>query len=213
LTSPVIGAIPAVMRRHSAACERNRDPILAVLRRVFPARGEVLEIAAGSGQHAAYFSDALRDLTWWPTDPTPEALASIDDWARDAHGDLRPAQRLDVFDDPWPVAACDAMLCANMIHIAPWEATGALLRGASRTLRPGGVMVLYGPYTRDGVHTAPSNEAFDGWLKSQDPRWGVRDLGVVTDLAAAQGIRLHEVLEMPANNLCVVLRRVSVEAS
>jgi hypothetical protein len=130
-----------------------------------------------------------------------------------AHGDLRPAQRLDVFDDLWPVAACDAMLCANMIHIAPWEATGALLRGASRTLRPGGVMVLYGPYTRDGRHTAPSTEAFDGWLKSQDPRWGVRDLGVVTDLAAAQGIRLHEVLEMPANNLCVVLRRVSVEAS
>jgi SAM-dependent methyltransferase len=174
---------------------------------VFPAQGEVLEVAAGSGQHAAYFSDALRGLTWWPTDPTPEALASIDDWARDSHGDLRPAQRLDVRDDVWPVAACDAVLCANMIHIAPWEATEALLLGAGRTLRPGGVMVLYGPYTRDGRHTAPSNEAFEAWLKAQDPRWGVRDLGVVTDLAAAQGFSLQEVVEMPANNLCVVLRR------
>lgn len=195
------------MRRHAPACERNRDPILEVLRRVFPADGAVLEVAAGSGQHAAYFSDALPGLTWQPTDPDPEALASIDDWARDSKGTVLPALRLDVHDPAWPVARADAMLCANMIHIAPWSATGALLEGAGRALSAGGVLVLYGPFLRDGRHTAESNVAFDRWLKDRDPAYGVRDLRAVTDLAAAQGLMLEEVVEMPANNLCVVLRR------
>lgn len=195
------------VRKNSPACERNRDPILKVIQRVFPAAGTVLEIAAGSGQHAAWFSNALPALTWQPTDPDPEALASIDDWARDSQGTILPALRLDVHSPLWPVTRADAMLCANMIHIAPWSATGALLVGAARLLPPGAPLVLYGPFTRDGRHTAESNASFDQWLKERDPSYGVRDLGVVTDLAAAQGFRRDEVIEMPANNLSVVLRR------
>lgn len=195
------------MRRHSPASERNRDPLLGVLRRVLPSRGLLLEIAAGSGQHAAYFSDALRGLTWQPTDPSPESLASIDDWRKESAGDQRPALRLDVHEHPWSVPQADAVLCVNMIHIAPWSACEALLSGSARALPEGGPLVLYGPYKRDGAHTAPSNEQFDAWLKSQDPRYGVRDLGEVSGLAARQGFRLDEVVPMPANNFTVVLRR------
>jgi len=195
------------MKQHSPSCERNRDPILDVLRRVLPARGAVLEIAAGSGQHAVHFSAALPHLTWQPTDPTEAALASIEAWREDAKENLLPARRLDVTDDPWPVSRADAVVCCNMIHIAPWSACEALLRGAARALPPGGVLYLYGPFKRGGVHTAPSNEAFDAWLKAKDPSYGVRDLEAVIEAAAAQGFVLREVVEMPANNLSVVFAR------
>lgn len=200
------------MKQNAPSCERNRDPILDVLRRVLPARGLVLEVAAGSGQHALYFSSALPGLTWQPTDPTDAALASIDAWRAEAGENLLPARRLDVTADPWPVPRADAVVCINMIHIAPWAACEALLRGAARVLPPGGVLYLYGPYKRGGAHTAPSNEAFDAWLKEKDPSYGVRDLEVVIEAAAAQGFSLREVTEMPANNLSVVLARGPREA-
>ena len=195
------------MKQHAPSCARNRDPILSVLRGVLPPRGLVLEVAAGSGEHARYFSDALPALAWQPTDPSEAARASIDAWREGAVGDLRPALRMDVHELPWPVTAADAVVCINMIHIAPWSACEALLRGAGAVLAPGGVLYLYGAYKRGGAHTAPSNESFDAWLKARDPSYGVRDLEAVTEAAAAQGFVLRSVIEMPANNLSVVFER------
>ena len=201
---------PASPRRHSPAAERNRDPILAVLREVFPATGTVLEIAAGSGQHAVHFARALPGLTWWATDPSPEARASIADWAAEAAlPNLRGPLALDVCAADWPEVPrlLDAALCCNMVHIAPWEATLGLFAGLGPRVRPGGVVALYGPFQRDGGHTAPSNAAFDADLKSRDPRWGVRALEDVTRVAESHGFVQTRVVEMPANNLTVVFVR------
>ncbi|MCP4869660.1 MAG: DUF938 domain-containing protein [Proteobacteria bacterium] len=194
-------------RLHWPAPVRNRDPILEVLRRVLPPRGTVLEVSAGSGQHAAWFATHLPELTWHPTDLDPEHLVSIDAWAEDCGApNLRPAAPLDVRDDAWPLDRADAVYCANMIHIAPWEAALGLLDGVGRLLRDGGVFALYGPFTRDGRHTAPSNERFDASLKARDPSWGVRDLDHFATLAASRGLRLDEAVAMPANNLTAVFR-------
>lgn len=188
------------MRLDYPATGRNRQPILEVLRRVAPPTPRVLEVASGSGQHAAFLAPRL-DVQWWqPTDREDEVLSSIDAWAEDAR--IRPAQRLDVLGE-WPTIEVDLMLCVNMIHISPWRCTQALMRGAARTLRPGGVLYLYGPYKREGRHTAPSNERFDASLRSRDPEWGVRDLEAV--VAEARGFSLSEVVAMPANNFSVVM--------
>ncbi len=199
------------MKRHWPAPDRNRGPILEVLRRVLPGPDAVgslvLEIAAGTGQHAVHFAAALPWLRWLPTDPDPAALASIDAWRRDADLDnLLPAAALDV-GEPWPVHRADAVYCCNMIHISPWRSTLALLAGAARTLPSGSPLVLYGPFKRGGVHTAPSNETFDQSLRSRDPAWGVRDLDEVEAEAENQGFVVDEVVAMPANNLTVVFRR------
>lgn len=196
-----------VMKQHAPSCERNRDAILDVLRRVLPAQGLVLEIASGTGAHAAWFAEALTGVTWQPTDRDPVARASIDAWRVEHRGDVRPALDLDVTADAWPVARADAVVCINMVHIAPWEATGGLLRGAARALATGGVLYLYGAYKRGGAHTAPSNERFDAWLREKDPAFGVRDLEAVVARAEAEGFELREVIEMPANNLSVVFSR------
>lgn len=195
------------MKPSAPSAERNREPILAVLRRVLPARGDVLEIAAGTGQHAAWFSAALPGLRWRPTDRDPTALAGIDAWCAEHGGDVLPARALDVHDEDWGVGPVDAVVCINMVHIAPWSATEALARGAARALGPGGVLYLYGAYKRGGAHTAPSNEAFDAWLKARDPAFGVRDLEAVTAAMEAHGFARTEVAEMPANNLSVVFAR------
>lgn len=195
------------MKQHAPAAERNRDPILAVLRRVLPARpgALVLEVASGSGQHAVHFAAALPHLRWQPSDQDPVARDSVAAWRAEAGLDnLLPPLSLDV-RGPWPVQAADAIFCANMIHISPWACTLALLSGAAAVLPPGSPLVLYGPYRRGGAHTAPSNAAFDASLRSRDPSWGVRDLEAV--VAQARGFALDEVVEMPANNLTVVLRR------
>jgi len=182
-----------------------------VLERVLPARGLLLEIASGTGEHAEAFARALPGLQVQPSDVDPESLASIEAWRR--HGglaNLRAPLRLDVHERPWRlpgIAAVDALLCINMIHIAPWSACLALFDGAAAELAPGAPLVLYGPYREHGVHTAPSNEAFDASLRERDPRWGVRDLDEVGAEAAARGFALEEVVEMPANNRMVVLRR------
>ncbi len=195
------------MKQHAPSAERNREPILAALRRVMPAKGLVFEIASGSGQHAAWFAEALPTLTWQPSDPDPAARASIDAWRAEHRGDVRPAMAFDLTRDPWPVPACDAVVCINMVHISPWEATCALLDGAARALAPDGPLYLYGAYKRGGAHTAPSNEAFDRWLREKNERFGVRDLEAVIARADEAGLRCDEVIEMPANNLSVVLRR------
>lgn len=195
-------------RRFSPSTARNRDPILAVLRRVLPATGFVLEIASGTGEHAVHFASNLPALTWQPSDPDPDARASIEAWrASTALPNLRPPLALDVTADPWPVTRADAIVCINMIHISPWAATVALMAGAVRLLPPGGVLFLYGPYRRDGRHTAPSNEAFDQDLRRRNPAWGVRELGEVGALARRGKLDPAEIVEMPANNLSVVFRR------
>lgn len=196
-------------RRFSPSTARNRDPILAVLRRVLPPRGLVLEIASGTGEHAVHFAGSLPARTWQPSDVDPDARVSIAAWRDQAAlPNLRPVLALDVTAEPWPVAHVDAIVCINMIHIAPWAATEALLSGAGRHLSAGGVLFLYGPFRRDGRHTAPSNAAFDDDLRRRDPAWGVRDLEEVAALARRNGLDLKEIVAMPANNLSVVFKRM-----
>ena len=197
-------------RRHAPATLRNRDPILAALRRHLPARGAVLEVASGTGEHAVHFAAALPGLVFQPSDPDPGARASMDAWARDAGlPNLRAALALDVAAPGWEEAAggADAVLCVNMVHIAPWAATRGLLRGAARVLPAGGALCLYGPFRRDGRHTAPSNAAFDEQLRVSNPAWGVRDLEAVADEAVARGFGAPIVERMPANNLFVAFQR------
>lgn len=197
-------------RRHAPATLRNRDAILGALRPHLPERGVVLEVASGTGEHAAHFAAALPHLAFRPSDPDPGARASIDAWAQAARlPNMRAALALDAAAPDWDRAAgeADAVLCVNMIHIAPWAATLGLMRGAARLLPAGGVLCLYGPFRRKGRHTAPSNAAFDADLRASDPAWGVRDLEAVAAEAAARGFAAPAVEEMPANNLFVVFRR------
>lgn len=190
------------------APERNKAPILDVLRRVLPTAGQVLEVASGTGQHVMHFAAALPSLQWQPSDPEAAHRQSID--ARRVERGLANVASpldLDVCRRPWPVSDVAAILCINMIHIAPWEATQALLEEAGRLLPAHGPLYLYGPYRREGAHTAPSNAAFDTDLRGRNPAWGVRDLEAVADHAATQGLDLEEVVAMPANNLSVIFRR------
>jgi Protein of unknown function (DUF938) len=198
-------------KRHAAATTRNREPILEVLRRVLPADGTVLEIASGTGEHATYFAKHLPHLVWQPSDASRDALLSIETWrAESSPANLRAPVALDACSEAWGVDQAAAVVCINMIHIAPWRACEGLMRGASRVLRPGeGVLYLYGPFMRDGAHTAPSNEAFDRDLRARDPSWGVRALETVTVEARRNGLERVEVVAMPANNLSVVFRRLA----
>jgi SAM-dependent methyltransferase len=190
------------------ATERNREPVLAVLRQHLPERGLVLEVASGSGEHVVHFAAHLQDLVFQPSDPEAAARASIDAWtAASGLANLRPALALDATASEWPLAAADAVLCTNMIHIAPWAAAEGLVAGAARVLPRGGILYLYGPNRRAGAHTAPSNEAFDASLRARDPSWGVRDLEAVAALAAGAGFGAPVVIEMPANNLSLVFRK------
>ncbi|MET1112327.1 MAG: DUF938 domain-containing protein [Allosphingosinicella sp.] len=196
------------MKRHAPAAERNRAPIAAVLSEMLPASGTVLEVASGTGEHGAWFAALFPALRWQPSDPDPDALASIRAWREEAAlANLLEPVRLDAAAEAWPVETADAILCVNMVHISPWAATMGLMRGAGRLLPPGGPLILYGPYRRAGVATAPSNEAFDRSLKSRDPRWGLRDLEAVSAEAEANGLAFERVFEMPANNIMAVFRR------
>ncbi|MGA0594759.1 DUF938 domain-containing protein [Enterovirga sp. CN4-39] len=193
----------------SAAVTRNREPILAVLRDLLPGRGTVLEIASGTGEHAAYFAGHLPGIVWQPSDRDPDALASIATHRRAAGvPNLMAALQLDASSGNWPVApSIDAVVSINMVHISPWSATVGLFTNAARLLASDGVLFLYGPYREAGRPTAPSNEAFDFSLKARDPEWGLRDLGAVRALGEACGLRLAQRVEMPANNLSLVFRR------
>ena len=197
------------VRRSAPAALRNRDPILAVLREVLPAHGLVLEIASGTGEHAVHFATHLPNLTFQPSDPDEGARQSIAAWiAENGVGNMRSPILLDAAAASWPVASADAVICINMVHISPWRATEGLMRGAASLLPSGGPLYLYGPYRRAGVPTAPSNEGFDASLKSRDPAWGLRNLEDVVALAASRGLAFERIVEMPANNLSVVFRKV-----
>lgn len=195
-------------RLYHAHVARNRQPILDVLARVLPPTGLVLEIASGSGEHAVFFAQNLPPLSWQPTDADAAALASIAAH-RAAAGPPNPLEplRLDATAERWPIEHADALLCNNMIHIAPWRVTEGLMAGAGRILSRDGILYLYGPYRMEGRHTAPSNQEFDGWLKAQNPEWGIRDLADVTELARRHGLNLAETVPMPANNLSVIFCR------
>lgn len=190
-------------RRHSAPAERNRAPILAVLRRWLPARGRMLEIAAGTGQHAVHFAAGLPGWEWLSSDPSADACASIAAWRDEAAlPNLLAPIEIDVLADAWPVdTGFDALFCANMIHISPWATCGALMRGAARHLGARGQLILYGPFLVDGVETAPGNVAFDADLRARDPAWGLRWLHDVAAEAVRAGLALREREAMPANNL------------
>ncbi len=198
------------MKRFAPAAARNRDPILEVLRRVLPSEGKVLEIASGTGEHAMHFAAALPALTWQPSDISAEAIDSIEAHRADGPRNVLPAVVLDVRDADWGEAARDlsAMLCINMIHIAPWSCGEALLRGAGIHLPAGAPLLLYGPYRFHGRFTAPSNETFDASLRHRDPSWGVRDVDDITRAAEPHGLAHEETVAMPANNHVLVFRRV-----
>jgi hypothetical protein len=196
------------------AAERNKDAILEVLREVLPVSAtHVVEIAAGTGQHAVHFADALRQVAWWPCELADETLASIEAYRLEAGlENLQPPQRLDVTVPGWAGAIeppqADFIVCCNMIHIAPWAACLGLLEGAGGKLTAGGKLMLYGPFRRQAVETAASNEAFDASLQARNPDWGLRLLEKVVEAASRHGLELDQVIEMPANNLSVVFKKV-----
>lgn len=198
----------------SPAAERNREPILTVLRTLLPERGRALEIASGTGQHAAHFAAALPGWHWQPTDVTSEHFATIAGWAAQAGAaKVLPARRLDVCDESWPSdgaafeAPFDLIFCANLLHISPWASCAGLMRGAARHLAPHGWLVTYGPYLEDEVPTAPSNLAFDADLRARNPAWGIRHLTDVDREAAAAGLVRRELHALPANNLLLGFQR------
>ena len=199
---------PPDARRYAPATQRNRDAILAQLYRVLPPTGLVLEVASGTGEHATYFTPHLTGLRWQPSDPDAELRLSIAAWIEHCKSrDVLPPLDLDVERSPWPIAYADAVVNINMIHIARWSATRALMRGAYAILPPGGVLYMYGPFQRNHCHTAPSNQDFDEGLRRMNPAWGVRDLDDVTKVAADEGLVRSEVVPMPSNNFSVTFHR------
>jgi cyclopropane fatty-acyl-phospholipid synthase-like methyltransferase len=193
-------------RRFSPSTARNREPILAVLKRVLGEGARVLEIASGAGEHAVFFARAMPTVRWQPSDPDAASRESIAAWiAHEGLANVASPLAIDVCAPDWKAdGPFDAVVAINMIHIAPWAATAGLFAGAGRVLGSGGIVFLYGPYKRGGKHTAPSNEAFEAWLKTQDPAFGVRDLGAVEDETKKHGLVLREIVEMPANNLSLI---------
>jgi Protein of unknown function (DUF938) len=197
----------ADQRRSAPATQRNREPILAVLQAILPASGTVLEVASGTGEHAVGFARALPGLVWQPSDPSPDARDSIAAWiAEEGLANVLPPLALDAASDDWPTDHADALVCINMVHISPWSATEGLMRGAGLLLPRGAPLYLYGPYRRSGRALEPSNAAFDADLRRRNPEWGLRLLEDVAECAGSRGLRLEQVVEMPANNLSVVFR-------
>ncbi|RSV40116.1 DUF938 domain-containing protein [Sphingomonas sp. ABOLE] len=199
-------APPEGVRRHAPATLRNRAAIATMLGELLPVSGRVLEVASGSGEHCAYFAEHFPRLEWHPSDPDPDALASIASWCAGL-ANVRPPVALDAAAATWPVSHADAILCINMVHISPWAATLGLMAGAGQLLPPGAPLILYGPYREAGVPTAPSNEEFDQSLRARDSEWELRLLDEVIAAAAAQGLVFERRVAMPANNLIVAFRR------
>jgi hypothetical protein len=194
------------VKRHAPATERNRDVIAETLARVLPAEGLVLEVASGTGEHAVHFAKRFPGLIWQPSDPDPIAIASINAWRADTKlVNVRPAMQLDASAD-WPISHADAVICINMTHISPWAATLGLLRNAARVMPPSAVLFIYGPYNQHGVPLADSNAAFDMSLRQQNPEWGLRYVDDIVEEADKIGLRLDQVIAMPANNLSLIFR-------
>jgi hypothetical protein len=193
------------VKREAPATARNREPIAAVLETALPASGLVLEIASGTGEHCAFFAERFPQLDWQPSDPDAESRDSIVAWC-EGLANVRPPLALDAAAADWPAEQADAILCVNMVHISPWASTLGLMAGAARLLPTGAPLILYGPYRQQGVETAPSNEKFELWLKGLSPEYGLRWLEDVADVA--RGFMLERVVEMPANNLMPIFRRL-----
>jgi hypothetical protein len=197
------------MKRHAPAAGRNREPIAAVLTEELPATGVVLEVASGTGEHGVHFARTFPQLVWQPSDPDPDALASIAAWRDEgALPNLRAPVQLDAAAADWPIARADAVVCINMVHISPVAATEGLLAGSARRLPSGAPLILYGPYLESSVETVPSNLAFDRSLRDRNPDWGLREVAWFDDLAAQSGFRRTRRVAMPANNLTLVYRRI-----
>jgi SAM-dependent methyltransferase len=204
-------------RLDAAAFHRNHQPIWAVLEKFLAGKsGDVVETGSGTGQHVVYFAGHTPDITWWPSDLNEQHLKSIHAWrARAGLANIRPPLRIDLSDPAWCAAMQDgngprallAVFCANVIHIAPWRVAEGLFAGAARYLRPDGRLFIYGPFKRNGKHTALSNAVFDTSLRDRDPEWGVRDIGEVERLAEGVGLTLIEIMEMPANNMILAFER------
>jgi Protein of unknown function (DUF938) len=195
-------------RQYAPATVRNRDFILDVLCDVLPMTGVILEIASGSGEHVVHFARNFPSLAFQPSDPEPDALRSISAWVEAADvANVRAPIVLDASQSPWPIASAEGIICINMVHISPWDATVGLIRGAAAILPPGSPFYLYGPYKREGFATAPSNQAFDQSLRDRNPTWGLRNLEAVVAIAQSVGFSVPTITEMPANNLSVVFRR------
>ena len=201
--------VPASKARRSApAALRNREPIAEVLRGWLPRNGLVLEVASGTGEHAVYFAERFPDLEWQPSDVDPGALASISGWREESRlPNVRPPLSIDAASPDWPIDRADAVLSVNMVHISPWASALGLLRGASRLLVAGGPFILYGPWLKDDIQTAPSNLAFDADLKARDSRWGLRRVEDFAEAANEDGFTIEETRAMPANNLMLLFRR------
>jgi hypothetical protein len=195
-------------RLFSPSAERNKGPISEVLSQVLPERGVVLEVGSGTGQHVVELARAMPKLIWQPSERDADCLRSIRAWLSvEALPNVRPPLHLDVDALPWPIDSATALVCINMLHIAPWSGAEALFSGGQSLLSGGGLVCLYGPFKRQGRHTSPSNEDFDALLRRQDPEWGVRDLDEVSGLADVKGFDLLQTHEMPSNNLTVVLQK------
>ncbi|WP_255360132.1 DUF938 domain-containing protein [Erythrobacter sp. QSSC1-22B] len=200
------------VKRHAPATQRNAGPIAEVMARELPATGLVLEVASGTGEHAVFMARRFPDLVWQPSDLEIEALASIDAYAAEAGlANLLPAVVFDAARSDPPIARADGVVCINMVHISPWEASMGLFRAASALLEHGAPLVLYGPYLEDDIETAPSNVEFDRSLKERDPRWGLRNLAAMDRLAAEHGFERTRRVAMPANNLVLVYRPSGTE--
>jgi hypothetical protein len=198
-------------RQYALATERNRQPILDILLRVIPTKGDILEIASGTGEHAVFFAPKWSSRQWIPSDPNPDARASIVAWGKytDTTNLALPLE-IDTSKSDWfeqVNSSVSAIICINMIHIAPWAACEGLMAGASQLLPSEGIVYLYGPYKRGGQHTAPTNVEFDRLLRDRNPEWGVRDLDRVLEVASDRGLQLQEIVPMPANNLSIVLKK------
>jgi len=213
--SSYLGAVSkgtrSVRKQFATAVDRNTEPIIGVLSRVVPATGRVLEIASGTGQHIVAFAAAFPAIDWQPSDPNAEARDSIGAWIADAGcTNVAPPLDIDVTRPGWAAAAAgpyDLLICINMIHIAPWAACLGLMEGAGTLLAPQGALYLYGPYRRDGAHTAPSNQAFDQSLRNRHPDWGVRDMAEVAAAAAPHGLEWEGTVAMPVNNFSLLFRK------
>ncbi|MGB3584528.1 MAG: DUF938 domain-containing protein [Roseiarcus sp.] len=196
-------------RQHAPATLRNRDFILDVLRDILPPKGVILEIASGSGEHVVHFARYLPSLVFQPSDPELGALQSVAAWTKATNvANVRAPIVLDASQSFWPISSADGIICINMVHISAWEATLGLIKGAAVILPPASPLYLYGPYKREGFATAPSNQAFDQNLRDRNPTWGLRDLDAVAAIARSAGFSVPAVIEMPANNLSVVFRRM-----
>ena len=209
-------------RLDAAAFHRNHQPIWAVLQKFLTGKsGDVVELGSGTGQHVVHFAKHTPGIIWWPSDLNENHLKSIEAWrAHAALANIRPPLRIDLTDPAWCPVMHDgsgpgellAVFCANVIHIAPWRVAEGLFAGAGRYLRSDGLLLLYGPFKRDGKHTAMSNAVFDTSLREQDTEWGVRDIADVETLAAGAGLALVETLPMPANNMILVFGRSDLSA-